>query len=197
MKTLLLLRHGKSRWDRRGVADHERALKRRGKRDAERIGRLLAERRLVPDRVLSSTAKRARATARRLAKGCDYQGEVELHPELYMGDPPDYFDVLRWLPDDAERVLVIGHNPGLEELIEHVTGKQEPLPTGGLAQVALPIDRWTDIGERIRGELVELWRPKELKRRAAGNDQPDEAICRLHGPSQEIEVAATEDREVG
>jgi phosphohistidine phosphatase len=164
MKTLLLLRHGKSRWDRRGVADHERGLKRRGKRDAARIGRLLADERLLPHRVISSTAKRARGTARRLAKACDHEGEVELHPELYLGDPPDYFDVLRWLPDEVERVLVVGHNPGLEELIEHVTGKQEPLPTAGLAQLRLPIERWSDLSDAVRGDLVALWRPKELKR---------------------------------
>ncbi len=109
MKTLLLLRHGKSRWDRRGVADHERALKRRGKRDAARIGRLLIDQRMLPDRVLSSTAKRARATARRLAKACGYEGEIDLHSELYLGDPPDYFDVLRWLPDDVRARA--GHRP--------------------------------------------------------------------------------------
>jgi phosphohistidine phosphatase len=162
MKTLLLLRHGKSRRDRRGVADHERGLKRRGKRDARRIGRLLLERRLVPDRVLSSTAKRARATARRAAKACGYDGELELHAELYLGDPAAYLDVLRWLPDDIERVLVVGHNPGLEELIEHVAGKHEALPTAGLAQVTLPIDLWADLTDTIRGDLIALVDPQEL-----------------------------------
>ncbi len=197
MKTLLLLRHGKSRWDRRGVADHERALKRRGKRDAERIARLLVERRLVPDRVLSSTAKRARATARNLVKECAYEGEVELHPELYLGDPPDYFDVLRWLPDDVERVLVIGHNPGLEELVEHITGKHEPLPTAALAHLTLPIERWSDLGEAVRGDLVGLWRPKELKRGAAHGETPHEPAWRVHGSAENAAAAGVEEREVG
>jgi phosphohistidine phosphatase len=163
MKTLLLLRHGKSRWDRRRVADHERGLKSRGKRDAARMGGVLREQRLVPDGVLSSTAKRARATARRVVKACDFPGEVELHSELYLGDPSAYLDVLRWLPDDLVRVVVVGHNPGLEELIEHITGLPEGLPTAGLAHITLPIDRWSVLRDTVRGVLVALFRPRELK----------------------------------
>ena len=118
----------------------------------------------MPDHVLSSTAKRARGTARRVVKPCDYAGEVELHSELYLGDPSAYLDVLRWLPDDMDRVLVIGHNPGLEELIEHITGRHEALPTAGLAEINLPIERWSDLTDSTRGELLQLLRPKELKR---------------------------------
>jgi len=161
MKTLLILRHGKSRWNRRGVPDHERPLKRRGKRDARRMGRLLRDRQLTPDRILSSTAKRARATARRTAEACGYEGEVELCAELYMGPPPAYLEALRWLPDDVERALIIGHNPGLEELIEHLTRRQETVPTAALARIVLPIERWSDLTHATRGELLELWRPKE------------------------------------
>jgi phosphohistidine phosphatase len=163
MKTLLLLRHGKSRWDSRGVPDHERPLKARGKRDAKRVGRLLAQRQLTPEHVLSSTAKRARGTAKRTARTCQYAGEIDLLAELYMAQPPAWLDALRLLPDDAERVLIVGHNPGLEELLGHLTDEVEPLTTAALARIALPLERWSDLNHATRGKLIDVWRPKKLK----------------------------------
>lgn len=162
MKTLLLLRHGKSRWDRRDLSDHERPLKRRGKRVAKRVGRLLAARRLTPDRLLSSTAKRARATAKRVAKASGFSGEMELLAELYMAQPAAWIDALRLIPDDSDCVLVVGHNPGLEELLEHLTEEVASLPTAALACVSLPLDRWSDLTHATRGRLMEIWRSKEL-----------------------------------
>ena len=58
--------------------------------------------------------------------------------------------------------MIVGHNPGLEQLIAHLTGEQEDLPTAALAQIALPIDRWRDLKKSTRGELLGFWRPKEL-----------------------------------
>jgi phosphohistidine phosphatase len=164
MKTLLILRHGKSRWDKRGVADHERGLKPRGRRDAARAGRWLRENELVPDQVLSSTAKRARKTAKRVAKECAFAGETQLHAELYLSDPTAYLDALRQLPAESRRVLIVGHNPGLEELLQELTGKAESLPTAALAQVELPIELWSDLDHEVRGEIKTIWRPKDAKR---------------------------------
>jgi phosphohistidine phosphatase len=59
-------------------------------------------------------------------------------------------------------VMIVGHNPGLEELVEQVTGEQHDLPTAALAQIVLPIDRWRDLDASTRGALVSLWRPKDL-----------------------------------
>ncbi len=92
-----------------------------------------------------------------------------------------------------ERVLVIGHNPGLEELIEHVTGKHEPLPTAALARINLPLERWSDLGEMVRGELVGLWRPKELKR-AAEDDRPPDEAPRTGNVAAAPQVVAAEDQ---
>ena len=117
MKTLLILRHAKSSWKNTGLADHDRPLTKRGKRDAPRMGRLLRDENLTPDLIVSSTAKRALDTAEAVAEASGYEGEVESRPEFYMAGPEAYLRALRALSDDYECVMVIGHNPGLEELV--------------------------------------------------------------------------------
>ena len=83
MKTLLLLRHAKSSWKHPELADHDRPLNKRGKRDAPSIGQLVSDKGLVPDLIMSSTAKRARKTARAVAKASGYKGKIELTPTFY------------------------------------------------------------------------------------------------------------------
>lgn len=162
MRTLLILRHGKSSWANVYLADHDRPLKARGKRDAPRMGRLLREEGLTPELIISSTAERALATAELAALACDYEGEIETTRDFYHAAPEAYIERLQELPDDVERVMVVGHNPGMEELIAELTGEEERFPTAALAQVALPIERWEQLDEATAGELVKLWRPKEL-----------------------------------
>lgn len=162
MKTLLILRHGKSSWANLHLADHDRPLKARGKRDAPRMGRLLREEALTPELIISSTAERALATAELAALACDYEGEIETTRDFYHAAPETYIERLRELPDAVGRVMVVGHNPGMEELVAELTGEEERFPTAALAQVALPIERWLQLDEATEGELVNLWRPKEL-----------------------------------
>lgn len=161
MKTLLILRHAKSEWDEPGVADHDRTLSPRGKRDAPRMGKHLRAKQLVPDLIICSTAKRARKTAKLVAEACGYEGEIRLEEDLYLAEADAYLDVLREAPEECQSVMVVGHNPGLEELLETLTGGAEALPTAALAQVTLPIARWQDLDGDIEGELVGLWLPRE------------------------------------
>lgn len=163
MKTLLVLRHAKSSWRDTGLADHDRPLNKRGQRDAPRMGRLLSQQDLVPDLIISSSAVRARKTAQLAIEAMDYDGELRLERELYAADPEAYLDALQALPDAFERVMVIGHNPGLEELIEMLTGDWQRLPTAALAQVELELDTWQDLSEETPGRLVHLWLPRELE----------------------------------
>ncbi len=162
MKTLLILRHAKSSWDDPTQSDHDRPLNERGKKDAKRIGLLLLEHGLVPDRMISSTAKRARKTAGKVAKACGYAGEVEQTKRLYLASPPEIIEILRQVGDECSTVLVVAHNPGLEELVRQLTGQPEPMPTAALAQVAIDIDRWQSLSVPADGRLVQVWRPKEL-----------------------------------
>ena len=162
MKTLLVLRHAKSSWNDPALDDHERPLNRRGRRDAPRMGELVREYGLMPDVVISSDAVRARLTAEAMAEALHYAGEILLDQHLYMASPDDIFSLLRRVRQNAETVMIVGHNPGLEELVEQLTGARQDLPTAALAQIVLPIDRWRDLTLSTRGTLMGHWRPKEL-----------------------------------
>jgi phosphohistidine phosphatase len=163
MKTLFLLRHAKSSWDEPSLADRERPLNKRGKREAPRIGRLLRQEQLSPDLILSSPARRARKTAQAVAEESGYGGEIHLEEGLYPGDPEAYVETLRALPDHVGRAMLVGHNPGLEEFLEALTGEARPLATATLAQLELPIQRWSELSEETEGALVNLWRARELE----------------------------------
>jgi phosphohistidine phosphatase len=162
MKTLLVLRHAKSSWNDPARDDHERPLNRRGRRDAPRMGQVMREFRLIPDVVISSDAVRARLTAEAMAEAAHYAGEILLDQHLYMARPDDILSLLRRVQQNAETVMIVGHNPGLEELVEQLTGEQLDLPTAALAQIVLSIDRWRDLTWSTRGALIGHWRPKEL-----------------------------------
>lgn len=163
MKTLLLMRHAKSSWDDEGLSDHERPLNKRGRRDAPRMGQLLRQQNLTPDLLIASTARRAADTAAAVGDASGYAGDVRLEPSLYATGPEAYLSVLRTLPDEASTVLVIGHNPGMETLLEELTGAAEHLPTAAVAQVALPLDRWRDLDDAVRGRLMGQWQPRDVQ----------------------------------
>lgn len=162
MKTLLILRHAKSSWKDDTLPDHDRPLNKRGKQDAPRMGKLLQEKGLVPDLIISSTAKRARKTAEMVAEESGYEGEIQLERDLYAFEPTAYLEELAQIEDHFQTILIVGHNPGLEELVEQLTGEFARLPTAALAQVSLPVESWSDLDEETQGQLSNLWRPKEL-----------------------------------
>jgi phosphohistidine phosphatase len=163
VKTLLVLRHAKSSWDDPHLDDHDRPLNARGERDAPRMGRLARKKRLSVELIISSDALRARLTAEAVADAIGYGGQILLDPRLYHASAADILAVLRSAVDDnVTTVMIVGHNPGLEDLVARLTGDPEALPTAALAQIALPIERWPDLTASTRGTLVGLWRPKEL-----------------------------------
>jgi phosphohistidine phosphatase len=162
MKTLLLLRHAKSSWKDETLPDHDRPLNQRGKRDAPRMGMLLREEGLVPDLILTSSAKRAVSTAKFVAEASGFDGEMQVSRDLYASGPDAYIEQLETLPDIYYTVLVIGHNPGMEELLEALTGEIQSLPTAALAHIELDLDRWDDLAEET-GKLVGLWLPRNMQ----------------------------------
>lgn len=161
MKTLLLLRHAKSSW-KKPVPDHQRPLNKRGKRAAVLVGEEIRQRGLLPDLVLCSTAKRARKTAKRALEAARYQGEVHELDQLYRGGLEGYFNALVEVPDFFDRVMLIGHNPDLEDLLVQLTGQWERLPTAALARVDLEIESWSELSVDS-GRLTLLLRPRELE----------------------------------
>jgi phosphohistidine phosphatase len=162
MKTLLVLRHAKSSWKHAETSDHDRPLNKRGKRDAPRMGRLVASRGLRPDVIVSSTAKRARRTADEVARHSGYEGAVQLERHLYLASPDEIVDVVRSVAGTARRVMVVAHNPGLEDLVARLAGRPETLPTAALAEIRLAIRSWKRLELSSAGTLAGLWRPREL-----------------------------------
>ncbi len=157
-----MLRHGKSSWSSSSLADHDRPLKGRGKRDAQRIGHVLRERGLVPDLIVSSTARRAASTARRAAAAAGFGGRMVHTRELYLSSARDQLSSVAAVAEDGHRcVMMVGHNPTLEDLVERLTGEDVRLTTGNLVAVDLEIDAWTEL-PRARGTLRFVLRPKEL-----------------------------------
>lgn len=163
MKTLLLMRHAKSSWKHPELADAERGLAKRGKKDAPTMGELLKEKELVPELILSSTAVRARQTAEAVVEASGYPGEATYQDALYMAEPEGYLAALRALPDGLERVMVVGHNPGLEGLLQLLSRRIEALPTSTIAYLSLPVQRWADLNEQCEGELVQVLHPDDLR----------------------------------
>jgi phosphohistidine phosphatase len=163
MKTLLVLRHAKADPEKATGSDHDRPLTKKGAKAARRIGELLREKHLVPDLVLASSADRARTTAELAARESGYPSSVDLLAELYLAEPPAYLDALRRLGGEADRVLVVGHNPGIEALVFRLTGAAEHMPTAALAECELPITSWSELDSSVRGTLQNIWRPRDFE----------------------------------
>ena len=163
MKRLFLLRHAKSSWTDAGLADHNRPLAPRGRRAAKAIGRHLHKQGIEPELVLCSSATRARETLERLG----LQG-AEIEPELYGAGAAALLARLREVPTDVASVMLIGHNPGMQELAlllaraePHVRELEVKFPTAALATVA--IRGWSSLGPGT-AELIGFVRPRELER---------------------------------
>jgi phosphohistidine phosphatase len=163
MKTLLLLRHAKSGWKNSEVDDHERPLNKRGKKDAPKIGRLLADLALLPDLIVSSSARRCRKTAEEVIQNSGYRGETRFCGELYEANAARLREFLAKLDDHRHRVLLIAHNPGMEEFLESLVGTYTPLSTAALAQVDLSVLSWSHLADERSGKLVNVWQPRELE----------------------------------
>ena len=160
MKTLLIMRHGKSDWGAEYASDLDRPLAKRGKRQSAEMGAACLKAGLVPDLIISSPAKRARATAKRFAKAAEYSGELLIHDALYHeGVEGIMSGVLRQLDDDVEIAMIVGHNPTFEELAAHLTREGVSLPTATIAQVALRVEGWGAVREGC-GKLVAILSPQ-------------------------------------
>ena len=158
MKMLLLLRHARAERAASGLADHDRPLDERGRRDATAVGQLLLREGLVPDRILSSTAVRACATAQRAAQSCGYEGEIRTSSRLYLADCLELLRPLRELDAACASALIVAHDPGVGQLLRLLTGESRPVPTAALARVHLPIESWKRLQPGARGQLIDFWR---------------------------------------
>lgn len=162
MKQLLLMRHAKSSWGDKDLTDFERPLKRRGQRAAIKMGKHLRRQDLIPSHIVSSTAERAHATAELVMSEFPDTTELELRDELYHALPKILVKVIHETSDDHETLLVIGHNPGMEELIFQWSADFVDFTTSAIAHYALNIDRWSELRLGLSQNYEKLWKPKEI-----------------------------------
>ena len=167
MKTLMLLRHGKSDWDAGIASDHDRVLAPRGQKAARLVGRMMTATELRPDRVISSSAVRALTTAQLAAEAGDWPGEIQVTRDLYGTSVEGALEVLRARARDlnsAERVLLVGHEPTWSSLASGlVGGGRLAVVTATLVVIDLAIRQWSEI-ELGRGELRLFISPRWLKK---------------------------------
>ncbi len=161
MKTLLILRHAHAGHGAPRLADHDRPLSEQGQRDATQVGHWLRENGWLPTLILTSTAVRARATAQAVAEASAHEVMSIPDATLYNASPDPYREILHALGGAHERVMVVGHNPGLETLLFELTRQDEEMPPATLAEVRLPLDRWDELSLHTEGTLVRLQRPDE------------------------------------
>lgn len=159
----MLLRHAKSDWKQEDLIDIERPLANRGKKNAVKLGKWLLDKDLLPDLILCSPAQRAQQTMRRICNECSANAVIV--DELYLADSQQLLQVLAETPN-AERVMIIGHNPGLEELLHLLTHgldheKIQLFPTCALAHLVLP-DDWINI-EPGTAKLQQFITPKSIR----------------------------------
>jgi phosphohistidine phosphatase len=127
------------------------------------MGALIKDKELVPQKILCSSALRATETARMVQEESGFAGETVFLDSYYLAEPNAYLEALQTLPDEIERVMVIGHNPGLEGLLQILSGQIVPLSTGAVAHLVLRIDHWNELNMDGEAELVETFSPGDLK----------------------------------
>jgi phosphohistidine phosphatase len=161
MKKLLLLRHAKSSWDDARLADFGRPLNGRGRKAAPLIGDFMRARQLWPDLIISSPAARARETVALVLEASGIKTELRYDERIYEATAGRLLEVISEVGDEKQEVMLVGHNPGFENLLERLTGESLRVPTAALARIVLDADRWNEAGAR-GGRLEWLVKPKEL-----------------------------------
>lgn len=147
MKTLTLVRHAKSSWKDRGLPDRARPLNKRGRCDAPMMGRRLAPPGADVDRIISSPAARATATAEALAEELDYPwDEIVIEERLYEADAEEILTVVEEQDDWIDHVMLVGHNPGLTRAANLLSRSMiENVPTCGVVELRYDVDGWAEI----------------------------------------------------
>lgn len=167
-RELLIFRHGKSDWNTNAQDDFSRPLANRGRKAIKRMARWMRAQRLLPKHIVSSPAERARQTTLRLCRHGEIdESAVRWEEQIYEADVETLIKVLAGCKA-RERTMIVGHNPGLEDLVEYLSGSPiavsdvgPSMPTAALAHLSMP-DDWSQL-ERGCATLLEITRPREVK----------------------------------
>lgn len=163
MRTLFLIRHAKSSWDHPGLRDFNRPLNERGSHDAPSMAKMLVKRGVKPDLIVSSPAKRALTTALFFAEAFGVTDEkVQKEPDIYEAMSSDIMRLISQLPDDAQTVLMFGHNPTFTEVANCFTEDFiDNIPTCGIVQIESKAENWQAVYEG-NSRIVASFFPKEV-----------------------------------
>jgi phosphohistidine phosphatase len=162
MRTLYLLRHAKSSWKDPSQADFERPLANRGRKACETVARLIRDRGVEFDLVLCSTAIRARETIDLVGKYAKLRTELRFDERIYEATVQQLVELISQLENDRKSVLLVGHNPGFEDLLHLFSGEDHRLPTASLAKIKLKVSKWSEPFENTAA-VDWIARPKELE----------------------------------
>lgn len=160
MKTLFLLRHAKAE-NAAGLSDFDRDLNDRGRREAQAAGEYIKKQNQQLDLVLSSPALRARETAELALASAGLDNEIRFDQRIYEASLSRLLTVLSEVDDRASSLMLVGHNPGLEELIRTLTGRAGQMKPATIASISLNIDQWSSVGENT-GTLDWLVKPDSI-----------------------------------
>ncbi|MCS7057243.1 MAG: histidine phosphatase family protein [Thermoflexales bacterium] len=146
MKKLILVRHAKSSWDDPTLPDHDRPLNDRGLRDAPKMGERLAQRGILPDLILSSSAVRALTTAQLIAEKIGYdRAAIVVDRRIYGAQVSALLYLIQELDDAYRQVMLFGHNPELTELAHHFSKDIEDMPTCAIVELTFDVERWVEV----------------------------------------------------
>jgi phosphohistidine phosphatase len=150
-------------WKDEALLDIERPLNGRGRKASQTVGHFLGNTRITPDLVLSSSAIRARQTTDIVLETAKLNTDLCFDERIYDASGHRLLEVVRQIDKSKKTVLLVGHNPGLEEFLELLTGAVEAMPTGTLSKLTLKASDWEDVSNN-GGTLEWIVRPKELKK---------------------------------
>lgn len=162
MKRLFIIRHAKSSWKDVSLDDYERPLNKRGYRDAPFMGKLLKEKNIKPDIILSSPAKRAKCTAEVIAKETGYKNKIDFDDELYESTPNMIDAKIKSIDSKHHTAFLFGHNPELNMLAHKYVGFNENIVTCAAVEVEFDCESWEEI-DSSNAKLVSFKYPKKYK----------------------------------
>lgn len=161
MKKVYLIRHAKSSWEEPWSNDHDRPLAPRGLRDAPKMGKRLKLKGIIPDKIISSTALRAKETAELIAEELKFPvKKIDFDSRLYHASASTYLHFIRQQDDKIDCLFVIGHNPGMNELIHHLGIDLDNLPTAGICGFESKENSWSDFKPK-KTKMIYLDYPKK------------------------------------
>ena len=158
MKQLLLIRHAKSSWADTTLSDLDRPLKKRGKREASQLGKLLKKKTIFPQLIVSSPAKRTKKTAFKIARELDYKKQdIQISNLIYSDEIPDLLNFIHSIPNSQNRVFIVGHSPSIMELANHLVGKKfNKFKTSGHILIEFKIKSWKDVTKKCGKTITQF-----------------------------------------